>query len=267
MKCIVRNMFLQYPQWWWDFLELDVDSWPLKVQLPGHLCGCFTRVNLLLANPSLSITSSLNLFLYSAPLLFAWASFHLSLFPQPPRWLLLQSLHRSELTQVLALTEVHLQQKNSGLCLCVTQFCLGTRRGCESHMMPPSCAVLGFDTISLGRRASQNQKWLPGMGSTFDRLWPCLWNVEERLGCFLKALTWCFYLFSKPTLGFRFVKGKLRTMQPWYKDDGQIFFMFHSLDLSTGTWHFHPWFTPCQNPVINLVTSWGGQVIWQTFQS
>lgn len=99
MKCIVRNVFLQYPQWWCDFLELEVDSWPLKVQLSGHSRSCFVWVNLLLANPSLSITSSLILFLYSASLLFAWASSHLPLFPQPPRWLLLQSLHRSELTQ------------------------------------------------------------------------------------------------------------------------------------------------------------------------
>lgn len=41
---------------------------------------------------------------------------------------------------ILAFTEGHFPQKNSGLCLCMTQSCLGTHRGCESHMMPSSCS-------------------------------------------------------------------------------------------------------------------------------
>lgn len=50
-------------------------------------------------SPSLSMTSFSILFLYSGPLLFGKASFRLPLFPQPPRWLLLQRHCCSELTQ------------------------------------------------------------------------------------------------------------------------------------------------------------------------
>lgn len=60
--------------------------------------------------------------------------------------------------RIPALTEGHFQQKNSGLCLCMTQLCLGKHGASKRHVMPPSCVVLCFDTIRLGRRVSRNQK-------------------------------------------------------------------------------------------------------------
>lgn len=175
MKYIVRNTFLQDPQWGgllkgWKQIP---DPWKCSFQ-DGHVAGLF----------GLTFFLSLFLFLYSAPLLCS-ASLSVS------SALMLASITKPPLLRadtIPALTEGHCQQKNSGLCLCVTQFCLGTHRGSKRHMMPPSCVAPCVDTISLGWRASQNQKWLLGMGSTLAGLWPSLWNIRRKTEVFSKAL-------------------------------------------------------------------------------
>lgn len=148
----------------------------------------------MLVNVSLSITSAFILFLSKLSRHFAPLPYLIGvLFPSPNPTVasIAKSLvSRLQLT-VLALTEDHFQQRNSGSCLCITELCLGTGQVDKSCVMSPSCPVLCSGTRSLGRRTPQNQKGLLEMESIPNRLW--CW--PRRTEVISEVLYWVFLFY------------------------------------------------------------------------